>query len=413
MPAFTYTAINARGAEESGRLEAAGAAQAVAELKARGLHPTALAEAGAKRVGGTRPPAGRSWRMPFLNRLGGQDLAVFTRQLATLLKAGLPLVRALETLARQEHHPTLRGVVGALAADIRAGGTLSDALARHPRLFGRLYVNMVRAGEAAGALDPVLDRLARFAEQSLRLRAKVRAALVYPLVVLGVALTILTGLLIFVVPRFQQIFADLLKGAPLPPLTQAVLMASDLVRHHAPLVGAVLVALWIGFRLFRRTAAGGRRVDTWLLRVPVFGELARRAVVARVTRTLGTLLASGVPVLPALLIARDTSGNLRMADALTLVHDRVKAGEPIARPLDESGVFPGMVSSMVDVGEQSGQLPAMLGQVADAYELEVDNAVAGLSSLLEPVLIVVLALVVGVIVIALFLPIVRIVQLLT
>ena len=227
------------------------------------------------------------------------------------------------------------------------------------------------------------------------------------------ALAILVGLLVFVVPQFKKIFADLLKGAPLPSLTQAVLSASDFVRAHYPVVVAGLAVAWFVFRFFRRSPGGSKFIDGLLVRLPLFGDLIMKSLVARFTRTLGTLLSSCVAILPSLLIARDTCGNARVAGAIGFVHERVKAGEPVARTLESTQVLPPMVTSMIDVGEHTGQLPAMLGKIADLYDDEVDNAVAGLSSLIEPVLILMLAGIVGTIVIALFLPIVRIVQLLT
>jgi type IV pilus assembly protein PilC len=412
MPSYLYTALDAAGSEKSGRLDAVDAGQVAALLRERGLFPTDVVPAAKPAEGGAvRHPWVQA--LPFQRDVGARELAVFTRQLGTLLRAGMPLLRALEALARQQRNDRFRRVVEHLADGIKTGDTLSVAMARHPRVFDRLYLNMIRAGEAGGVLDGVLDRLARFQEKSLHVRGKVAAAMVYPAVVLGVAVIILAGLLVFVVPKFQQIFADLLKGAPLPPLTRAVLAISDGVRHHALLTSGLLIAAWIGFRLFRRTESGARVVDTIVVKLPLFGDLFLKAIIARFGRTLGTLLSSGVPILPALLITRDTCGNARVAGAITRVHDRVKEGSPVARPLEASRVFPPMVTSMIDVGEQSGQLPEMLNKVADIYEEEVDNAVAGLSSLIEPILILFLALVVGTIVIALFLPIIRIVQLLT
>jgi type IV pilus assembly protein PilC len=325
----------------------------------------------------------------------------------------MPLLRGLEVLARQEGNPDLRRVIEAIGEAIKSGGTLSEAMAQHPRVFDRLCLNMVKAGEAAGMLDVVLERLARFQEKSLQLKGKITAAMVYPLIVMTVAVLILAGLLVFVVPKFNQIFADLLKGAPLPPLTQLVLTVSDVVKHHYLVTLAAGVALWLGWRAFRRTSSGTRLLDTWTVKLPMFGQLFLKAIIARFGRTLGTLLSSGVPILPALLITRDTCDNTRVAGAITEVHDRVKEGAPVARPLEATQVFPPMVTSMIDVGEHTGQLPEMLVKVADIYEEEVDNAVAGLSTLIEPILILFLALVVGTIVIALFLPIIRIVQLLT
>jgi len=428
MPVFSYTALDARGAEKSGLLDAPDVKQAAAILRAQGLFPmdVMLQRAGAVAAPAKssavprpvpssviRPRSSIQLHLPFVRLVGAKELAVFTRQLATLLRAGMPLLRGLEVLARQEHNPGFRHVIESLAASIKSGGSLSEAMARHPRVFDRLSVNMIRAGEAGGVLDVILDRLARFQEKSLQLKGRITAATVYPLIVMAVAVFILAGLLVFVVPKFQQIFADLLKGAPLPPLTAAVLTVSDAVKNHYLFVLAGAAALWIGFRFFRKTPGGARLVDSLVVRLPMFGPLFLKAIVARFGRTLGTLLSSGVPILPALLITRDTCGNSRVAGAITEVHDRVKEGAPFARPLEATAVFPPMVTSMIDVGEHTGQLPEMLGKVADIYEDEVDNAVAGLSSLIEPVLILCLALVVGTIVIALFLPIVRIVQLLT
>lgn len=441
MARFRYTAFDVRGDEQSGEVEAVSHEGAVAALKARGLSPTAVQQevdpergrSTARRVepvrsAGPRETASSSApvaapkkvraldleiRLPFVRPVTAKELAIFTRQLGTLLQAGMPLLRSLEVLGRQERNRAFRTLVGRVAEDIRSGGTLSDAMARHPAVFDRLYVNMIKAGEAGGVLEVVLERLAKFQEKSLQLRGKVKAAMVYPLIVMIVAVAILAGLLVFVVPKFQQIFADLLKGAPLPPLTQVVLAASDAVRDHYVVVLAVAVTGWLAFKAFRRTPAGARLIDGWLVRMPLFGELILKSLVARFARTFGTLLASGVPILQAILITRDTTGNVRVAAALDVVHDRVKQGDPVARPLESTAVFPGMVASMIEVGEHTGQLAGMLNKIADIYDDEVDTAVAGLSALIEPLLIVFLAGVVGTIVIALFLPIVRIVQLLT
>ena len=434
MPRFTYTALDAHGAEKSGQLAAPDLKQVAAILRGQGLFPTEVVQATAERkVERDLPPSPRLWRtgragstneapvrglipglrLPFSRIVSPKELAVFTRQMSTLLHAGMPLLRGLEVLARQERNAALRRVIDALAGTIESGGTLSEAMARHPRVFDRLYVNMIRAGEAGGVLDVVLDRLARFQEKSRQLKGKIASAMVYPLIVMTVAVLILAGLLVFVVPKFRQIFADLLKGAPLPPLTQLVLTLSDALKNHFLVVLGGGIGLWIGLKIFARTPGGARGLATWAVRLPLFGELLLKGIIARFGRTLGTLLASGVPILPALLIARDTCGNARVAGAITEVHDRVKEGAPVARPLEATRVFPPMVTSMIDVGEHTGRLPDMLHQIAEIYEDEVDNAVAGLSSLIEPILVLFLALMVGLIVIALFLPIIRIVQLLT
>ena len=426
MSQFSFTAINSGGDEQSGTLTASSRESAITDLKARGLFPTDVSEA---TVSGGPVVVGKSGstpirilaqerklfslRLPFLRPVKTRELMLFTRQLATLLRAGMPLLRGLETLAKHERNLVFRDIIYSLAEHIRSGGTLSDGLAQHPRVFDWLFISMIKAGEAGGLLDAVLDRQARFFEKNQQLRGKVKAAMVYPLVVMTVALAILIGLLVFVVPQFKKIFVDLLKGAPLPPLTQAVLTASDFVKAHYPLVLVLVIGAWLAFGIFRKSPKGSRLIDGLILRLPLFGELILKSLVARFTRTLGTLLSSGVAILPALLITRDTCGNARVAGALGVVHEYVKAGEPVARTLENTQVLPPMVTSMIDVGEHTGQLPAMLGKIADLYDDEVDNAVAGLSSLIEPVMILMLAGVVGTIVIALFLPIVRIVQLLT
>jgi type IV pilus assembly protein PilC len=411
---FAYIALDADGSEKSGLVDEADLAGAVAVLRRQGLFPTSVAPASTARTDAGRERAGSGKRPAvFSGRVRPRELGVFTRQLASLLRAGVPLLRSLEVLGRQQRSGALRSVTAAMGEAIGAGSTLAQSMGRHPRVFSGLYVNMIRAGEASGALEVVLERLAGFQEKSQRLRSKVRAALTYPLIVLAVALLILAGLLVFVVPRFQQIFADLLRGAPLPALTRAVLAVSEAVQRHFLLIAGLSVVAWFAFLWFRRTPRGARWVDTALIRLPLGGDLVLKVVVARLARTLGTLLASGVPILQAFLITRDTCGNLRVAAALSTVHDRVREGEAVTGPLAATGVFPALVVSMVEVGEQSGQLPEMFGRVADIYEEEVDVAVAGLSSLIEPVMILFLALVVGTIVIALFLPIIRIVQLLT
>lgn len=420
MPPFTYTAVDGQGLERSGAFEAADAREVAGLLRGRGLYPTRIvatqAAASAPAEGGPRPLSRWReirWRIAIGRAAGSKELAIFTRQLATLLRAGMPLLRGLVILARQQRNPALRRIIESLAEAIKTGATLSEALSRHPREFSRLDLSLVKAGEAAGALEAVLDRLARFKEKSRQLHGRIVAAMVYPVIVLTVAGLILSGLLVFVVPKFDQIFADLLKGAPLPPLTRFVMAASAAARHHAGLAVGLGAAAGLAWRGIGRTARGAFVFDSLAIRIPVFGDLALKAIMARFARTLGTLLASGVPILTALAITRDACGNARVGRALTGVHDRVKEGAALAPALEAAAVFPPMVAGMIEIGEHTGRLPEMLAKVADIYEEEVDNAVAGLGSLLEPILILILALVVGTIVIALFLPIVRIVQLLT
>jgi type IV pilus assembly protein PilC len=421
MPRYTYTAIDAAtGREQTGDLEREDAETAVVDLKARGLFPTTLAPARETADAGfetmpvklVRSPRGgrfRRWRQT----IGTKELTVFIRQLSALVSAGMPLVRSLDLLARQERNPAWQAIIVSLADAIRSGGTLSDGLLRHPKIFDRLCVGMIKAGEAGGRLDVVLERLAHHLEKTGRIKARVQSAMTYPVVIMVVAAGIVGGLMAFVVPKFEKIFTGVLKGAPLPALTQGVLGASRLLQEHwLYVLGAAVLVSGCG-RWLLRTDAGARVFDRLLLRLPVLGGLFLKTSIARFSRTLGTMLASGVPILPALQLTRDACGNRVVAGDIDRVHRRVREGEGVARPLAATGVFPPVVAGMIEVGEETGTLPAMLARIADLYDEEVDNAVAGLTSLLEPVMIVLMAVIVGTIVIALFLPIIRIIQLMT
>ena len=342
--------------------------------------------------------------------INGKGLAVFTRQLATLVKAGMPILRSLEVLARQERRPAFKEVIESIADMIRSGGNFSDGLAANERVFDRLYINMVKAGEAGGVLDTVLERLAVFMEKAQKIQGKVKSAMIYPVIISMVAGTIVAVLMVFVVPTFKNIFRDMLKGQPLPALTEGLLAVSNFLKDHFLMaIGTLVMAVVFG-RLARKTRLGARLFDWLLLHTPVLGELFLKASIARFTRTFGTLLASGVPILQALTITRDTSGNVHIADAINVVHDRVKEGDNVAKPLESTHIFPGMVTSMIEVGEETGAMPDMLTRIADTYDEEVDTAVAGLTSIIEPIMIVFMAVVVGTIVIALFLPMVSIIQ---
>lgn len=425
MPRYRYTAIEATtGRERAGVIEASGAEEAANALKARGLAPMGLAAAAGEVAAPakgkapvrksepstrTKKPA-RTFNVVLGRALSRRGLMLFTRQLATLVKSGMPLLRSLDVLARQERNPLAREMIESLGETIRSGGNLSDGLLQHPRIFDRLFVNMVKAGEAGGVLDTVLERLALFLEKAEKIRGKIKAAMTYPVIIVLVATGIMAALLVFVVPKFEAIFQGLLKGQSMPPLTVAVLGASRFAQQHLVLLAVVLGGGYFAFGLVRRTRAGTRLMDRLQLHAPLLGPLFLKAAIARFTRTFGTLLASGVPILQALAITRDTSGNGFVAEAIDTVHDRVKEGDNVARPLQATGIFPGMVTSMIEVGEETGALPEMLTRIADIYDEEVDNAVVGLTSLLEPMMIVVMAFVVGTMVIALMLPIMRIVQ---
>jgi type IV pilus assembly protein PilC len=295
------------------------------------------------------------------------------------------------------------------ADSVQSGSTFSDALALHPRIFNDLYINMVKAGEVGGVLELVLNRLSEFLEKAAKIKNKIISAMVYPIIVMTMAVGILCFLLVFIVPRFEVIFHDLLGDKPLPPVTRFVLGASDFMKHHALVLLGVVVAAVAIYKFIGRTRRGRFVIDSFKLRMPLFGNLNRKTAISRFARTLGTLVTSGVPILQALNITRETAGNAAIAAAIARVHDSVKEGESIVQPLEASRAFPPMVVSMIDVGEETGKLPEMLLKIADVYDDEVDNAVAALTSMLEPIMIVFLAVIVGTIVLALFTPLISII----
>jgi len=416
MPLFAFTAVDAQGKTHQGTVEANSAAEAGAAIKKQGRFPTNLAETTAA----AGKAKGKGFSLSF--SLGGgtgtgkvpaKVLTVFTRQLSTLISAGLPLLRSLRTLSKQEKNQNLKKIMGILAESVEGGTTFSEALAQHPKAFNKLYVNMVKAGELGGVLEIVLTRLAEFAEKSQRIRGKVTSAMVYPAVVLTIAVGIVTFLMLFIVPKFEAIFKDMLGGRPLPAITQIIMDLSRFIQGNFLLIAGLLIVLVVAMRFALRLPGISAAVDSYKLKLPLFGDMLTKTSVARFSRTLGTLVSSGVPILQALQITRDTAGNERVSAAIENIHDNVKEGESMVAPMETSQIFPPMVVSMVQVGEETGQLPDMLTKVADVFEEEVDVAVAGLTSLLEPVMIVLLALIVGTIVVALFLPLITIIQDLT
>ncbi|HEY5894418.1 MAG TPA: type II secretion system F family protein [Chthoniobacterales bacterium] len=419
MPKFNYIALDARGQESTGIIEASNSNEAVGQLRQAGYFPTSVFEEGTAKV--SRRAAVKAVKPVAAKRSGGTPLfkkstvkpkilMIFTRQLATLIDAGLPLLRGLTVLAKQERDLLLKSTIGQLADSVQGGSTFSESLAAHPKIFNKLYVNMVKAGELGGVMELVLIRLAEFQEKAQKIKNKVVAAMFYPIIVLCIAIAIMGFLLVFIVPKFEQIFKEMLGGKPLPSLTIFVISVSNLLKNNILLVLAAAALAVVGYRLYAATPSGKLTIDRIKLKMPLFGDLLRKTAISRFTRTLGTLVTSGVPILQALNITRETAGNQVIADAITKVHDSVKEGESIVHPLEASGVFPPMVISMIDVGEETGQLPEMLLKIAEVYDDEVDNAVTGLTSLLEPIMIVFLAVVVGTIVIALFLPLISIIN---
>lgn len=424
MPKFKYIAMDAKGAEAEGVIDAENQNQAVSLIRTKGFFPTRVVEIGGGAPGADKkksavPAAvktqamaqgpGKKGGWSFGGTVKTKVLMVFTRQLATLVAANMPLLRGLRILLKQEKTPVLRVALSGMGEAVESGSTFSEALAQYPKIFDKLFINMVKAGEAGGVLDVVLERLAEFMEKSEKIKNKVKGAMIYPIVVLCAACGIVGFLMTNVIPKFQEIFKDLMGGKTLPGLTQFVINISNAVTHHGVTILMVAGGFIVGIKLWGKTAKGRLILDKMKLKMPLFGQLVVKASVARFTRTLGTLMSSGVPVLQALNIVRETSGNEAVAKAIQQVHDAVKEGESMSMPLEASGVFPGMVVSMVDVGEETGALAEMLTRIADNYEDEVDTAVEGLTSIIEPIMIVLLALVVGTIVIAMFVPLLSII----
>ena len=415
MPIFQYTAMDASGKEQKGQHEAASEEAVASFLKEQGMFPTSikpLAKAGKEKkekAKGAAAAKGLSINLgPVVMK--GKDLTVFTLQLAILLDAGLPLIRSLKTLERQAKNPAVKTILGKVAYSVEGGSTFSEALAQHPKSFDKLYLNMIRAGEAAGKLELILTRLAGFREKAAKIAGKVKSAMVYPAIVLTIAIGITIFLMIFIVPKFEVMFTEMLDGAQLPAITRFVMGVSRWLQNNIIIAVVIVVVLVIATKFILKTEKGRFYFDKGIYTAPVIGMLVSRNAISKFSRTLGTLMGSGVPVLNALQIVRDTAGNELVSKAVQQVHDAVKEGEPMAPPLQSTKIFPDMVISMIEVGEETGKLPDMLEKIADTYDEEVDNAVSALTSMIEPLMIVFLAVIVGGIVIALFSPLITIIQ---
>jgi type IV pilus assembly protein PilC len=397
MAVFVYQGRTASG-NQNGEIEAPDRSAAVGELRRRAILVTKIAEKTAPKVS-----------FKFGGKVKDKEMAIFTRQFSTMIDAGLPLVQCLNILAEQSESKTLRSVTGQVARHVEAGSTLADALRRHPRTFDDLFTNLVEVGEAGGILDVVLQRLAAYIEKAAALKRKVKAAMVYPCAIIGVALLVVIFMLTFVIPTFAQMFKDL--GADLPLPTKIVMILSDFVRSYILLIIAGMIGSVMALRSYYRTEGGRATIDALMLKLPVFGTLVLKVAVARFTRTLGTLVQSGVPILDGLRITARTAGNKVVEKAVLQCRAAVTEGKTLADPLRTSGVFPPMVTQMISVGEQTGALDAMLSKIADFYDDEVDTAVSTLTSLLEPIMIVFLGVVVGGLVVAMYLPIFKLVTL--
>jgi type IV pilus assembly protein PilC len=426
MATFVYEALNAAGKTQKGSVEAASSEEAIQRIKSQGFFPTLVKEQKGKKSAGPGGPASedearkaKRKKQPMAISIGGvstKQLTTFTRQLSTLQDAGLPLLRSLQILEGQLKPGKLKGVLGEVAEDVEGGTSLSEAMAKHPRAFDRLYTKMVAAGEVGGVLDIILQRLAEFMEKAMSLRRKIKAALIYPVTVVIIAIAIVTFIMVFIIPKFEEIFKDF--GVALPKITRFLIDSSRWVAGNNPgqsLPGWVFilitpVVLFVLVKLARKATPGRAALDTVILWTPVFGKLIRKTTIARFTRTLGTLISAGVPILEAILITRDTSGNYVFEKALGKVHDSIREGESFANPLRESKVCDAIVVNMIDVGEETGDLDAMLLKIADNYDEEVDVAVGGMVKLIEPLLIVFLGGIVGTIVVSMFMPLVAMIE---
>ncbi|MCP3906039.1 MAG: type II secretion system F family protein [Planctomycetes bacterium] len=423
MPTYAYEALNSAGKPQKGTVEATSSEEAIQRIKGQGYFPTSVREQKVKgeakqaRGGATTTKKKKKGTPLSIGGVSTNRLTTFTRQLSTLQDAGLPLLRSIQILETQQKPGLLKSILGQVAEDVEAGSTLSDAMAKHPKAFDRLYCKMINAGEIGGVLDVILQRLAQFLEKAQRLKRRIVGAMIYPITVIFIAVVIVTGIMYFVIPKFQDIFEDF--EVELPGLTIWLTNTSMWVAGKGYENQAIPGAIWIlvspivvflVFKLIRLTDPGRAVTDIVRIKIPVVGTLIRKTAVARFTRTLGTLISAGVPILEAIMITRDTAGNYVYEKALTSVHDSIREGESFAGPLRESKVCDAIVVNMIDVGEETGDLDSMLMKIADNYDEEVDVAVQALISLLEPFLVVLLGGVVGTIVLALFLPLVKMIE---
>jgi type IV pilus assembly protein PilC len=397
MATFAYVARTRQGAVKKGEVPAKTRDEALEQLRKQNLVVTTIHEK-AKDAGGVKSPFGGG--------VSDKDIVVFTRQFATMINAGLPLIQCLEILSSQSENKVLGKTIGEVKLDVEGGSTFADALKKHPKVFDELYVNMVHAGEIGGLLDTILVRLAKHIEKAMKLKSQIKSAMVYPAAILGVAGIVITVLMIWVIPIFAKMFEEMSSGnIGLPGPTQLVIDVSNFMKSYIIYMIIAACGAGYGIKRYYATQSGRLVIDRLLLRIPIVGDLIRKASVAKFTRTLGTLITSGVPILDGLMITAKTSGNRVVEGAIIEARQSISGGKTLADPLSKNDVFPKMVTHMIAVGESTGALDAMLGKIADFYEDEVDQAVAALTSLLEPMMMVVLGTLIGFIVIAMYLPI--------
>jgi len=399
MPSFTYKAKTAAGLVMEGTIDADEQRAAVDKLRGQKMVVLEIIEKSISPVDKFRALIG--WKKTK-NDIPSRDLSLFSRQLSTLVGAGVPIVQSLGILASQAENPDFKEVLEAVKTDIEAGLSISDALKKHPNAFPDLYCSMVKAGELGGILDVILERLTAYLESSEELKAKVKGAMMYPAIVLSICTIVTIFLMVFVIPTFKNIFAGFGRALPLP--TQVLIDISDAMKSKWYVMVIAPIVAWQGFKKFYATPAGHRWVDAQSLKAPIFGPILKKVAVARFTRTLGTLIKSGVPIMQALETVAQTAGNVVISEAVNATRESIREGGHLSDPLKKSGIFPNMVTSMISVGEETGALDIMLSKIADFYDSEVDTAVKGLTSLIEPIVIVVMGLIIGTIVIAMFMP---------
>ena len=391
---WQWVAVTRKGRKLKGELEAATEQIAQSQLKKRNLNILKL-----------KPkPKDLFENIAFMQpKVKNKDIVIFTRQFSTMIDAGLPLVQGLNILAEQNPNPTFKGILRQLTKDVEGGSTLAEAMKKHPKVFDNLFVNLIAAGEVGGILDTILQRLATFIEKAEELKSRIKGALTYPIVVICIAFIVIAVILIFVIPVFQDMFASF--GSALPAPTQLVVAMSDFMKGNIHWIILAIIAFIFAFKQYANTKGGRKTIDIWSLKLPVFGDLLKKTAVARFTRTLGTMMSSGVPILDSLDIVAKTAGNVVIEEIIYDVRGSIAEGQTIAEPLSENDIFPGMVIQMISVGEATGALDTMLGKIADFYDKEVDAAVDALTSMLEPLLMLFLGGAIGGLVVAMYLPI--------
>ena len=394
MPIYVWAGKTKKGRSLKGEVEAADERIARIQLKKRSIEVKKLKQ----------KPKDLFANISFMQpKVTNKDLVIFTRQFSTMIDAGLPLVQGLNILGEQTENKTFRNMLKQVTKDVEGGSTLADALGKHSKVFDNLFVNLVAAGEVGGILDTILQRLAAYIEKAEKLKSQIKGAMTYPLVVVGIAVIVIAVIMIFVIPVFEDMFSSFGKALPVP--TQVVVAMSDFIKGNIHyMIGGLIVFVW-AFRRYRRTRSGRRNIDSVLLKLPIFGELIKKVAVARFTRTLGTMVSSGVPILDALEITAKTAGNVIVEEVIFDARSSIAEGQTIAEPLSETDIFPGMVTQMISVGESTGALDAMLEKIADFYDDEVDATVSAMTSMLEPLLMLFLGGSIGGLVVAMYLPI--------